>query len=68
MSIQSEFADWKANPVTKQVFLVLQTRENDIKDQLAESAGIDNLQDRYFAGYLAAIRDVVKMSVEDVNE
>ena len=61
---KSEFTDWKQHPVTKQVFLQFQVREQELKDRLAVEAGTDPLSDRYFVGYLAAVRDLYLVDYE----
>lgn len=65
MSLKAEFADWKSHPITKRVFEGLREQENLMKEMLAESAGIDSLEDRYRAGYIAALRDVFLVRLED---
>lgn len=64
----SEFSDWKTHPVTKVVFEALQLREKELTESLVSSAGTDSLEDRYKAGYIAALRDVYLITVEDVQE
>ncbi len=46
----------------------LNERATAITEYLQESAGLDSLSDRYKAGYLAAVRDVVHTSVEEISE
>lgn len=65
MSIKSEFLDWKQHPITKRVFAGLQEQENLIAEELVASAGIDSLEDRFKSGYIAALRDVYLVRLED---
>lgn len=65
MSLKAEFVDWKSHPITKRVFDGLREQENLMKEMLVESAGIDPSEDRYRAGYIAALRDVYLVRLED---
>lgn len=57
MSLTSEFSDWKNHPITKRVFQELKETERRIAEQLTVEAGIDPLENRFKAGYIAALRD-----------
>lgn len=65
MSSKADFIDWKSHPVTKQVFDGLREQELNVMETLAVSAGTDPLQDRYHAGYIAALRDFYLIRLED---
>ena len=65
MSIKSEFLDWKQHPITKRVFAGLQEQEASMAEQLVSSAGVDSLEDRFKSGYIAALRDVYLIRLED---
>ena len=64
----SEFSDWKSHPVTKKVFEALQVREKELTEALVTSAGESSTDDRFKAGYIAALRDIYLITVEDVQE
>lgn len=68
MSIKSEFLDWKQHPITKRVFAGLQEQEQSMAEQLVSSAGIDSLEDRFKSGYIAALRDVYLIRLEDEED
>ena len=68
MNIKSEFLDWKQNPITKRVFAGLQEQEGIMAEQLVSSAGIDCLEDRFKSGYIAALRDVYLIRLEDEED
>jgi len=68
MSIKSEFLDWKQHPITKRVFAGLQEQEGMMAEQLVSAAGIDSLEDRYKSGYIAALRDVYLIRLEDEED
>lgn len=59
MISKSEFIDWKNSPVTEQVFKLLQQRKDALVESLAETAGLNPIQDRYYAGYIAALNEVL---------
>lgn len=64
MSSKQDFLDWKQHPITKATFAALRQREDDIKDALADSAGLNPLEDSFRRGYIAAIRDVYLTDLE----
>lgn len=65
MSLKQDFLDWKQHPITKAVFAELKQREDDLKDALAVSAGLDPKEDSYRRGYIAAVRDFYLTTLED---
>ena len=65
MSSKADFIDWKSHPVTKQVFDGLRQQEAPVVETLTVSAGVDPLQDRFHAGYIAALRDFYLIRLED---
>lgn len=68
MSLKQDFLDWKSHPVTKRVFDGLKEQEALFVEQLAQSAGIDSNEDRFRAGYIAALRDVYLIRLEDEGD
>ena len=68
MSLKQDFLDWKSHPVTKRVFEGLKEQEALMQEQLAQSAGIDSSEDRYRVGYIAALRDVYLIRLEDEGD
>lgn len=43
-------------------------RKQALLDELAEQAGINPLQDRYHAGYIAAANDLLNTSAEELTD
>jgi hypothetical protein len=68
MSSKSDFIDWKSHPMTKAVFAALKEREDSVKETLAQTAGENSSMDRYYVGYIAALRDVYLVDSDDVKE
>lgn len=68
MTIKSEFLDWKQHPITKRVFAGLLEQEQSITEQLITSAGVDPAEDRFKSGYIAALRDVYLIRLEDEED
>jgi hypothetical protein len=68
MSLKSEFADWKTHPITKRVFEGLREQEQIQLEQLAVSAGVEPTDDRFKVGYIAALRDVYLIRLEDEED
>lgn len=64
----SDFSDWKQHPITKRVFAGLQEQEQTITEQLVVSAGSVPQEDRFKAGYIAALRDVYLIRLEDEGD
>jgi hypothetical protein len=62
---KEEFADWKANLVTKAFFEAAEQRVEDAKEILAGSAGNDSNQDCYLRGFIQAYREMQDFRVED---
>ncbi len=63
---QSDFNDWKAQPVTRAFFLAAQERIEECKDVLSYSAGTDQAQDRLLVGLITAYREIIEFRVDDV--
>lgn len=46
----------------------LQERANILIEELQEQAGVDSGRDRYIAGYLAAVKDILNTTYEEIEE
>jgi hypothetical protein len=64
---QSDFINWKTDPVTEAFFQSIVYRIEDAKDTLSTSAGIDPDTDNWFRGFIAGQRDVLDVRIEDVD-
>lgn len=64
---KTEYVDWKSNPVTEEVFEELSQRVEGLKAELAGSAGLDPLFDRFRAGAIQAFTDVLNTSYEEAE-
>jgi len=64
----ADFYDWKRHPMTQVVMSEFAAKVADIKEQLAETAGVDPARDRYYTGYIAAFNDILRMEYNEVNE
>jgi hypothetical protein len=62
------FRDWKKQGITKAVFQGLQERKEALQEELGQAAGINPLQDRFAAGYIAAVNDILNISLDDIQE
>lgn len=68
MSVNKEsFRDWKANPVTKEVFNGFKDQILKLQEQLGGQAGIDPLQDRWVAGVIAGYKDLILVEYDEVT-
>lgn len=56
---QSDFIDWKSNPVTKAFFNTVHNRIESLKDELGYQAGYSPIHDGRRAGAIQALRDVL---------
>lgn len=64
---KNDFIDWKSNPVTKAVMNELDARIQAVAGLLADSAGLDSLNDRFRVGYIQAYRDTIAITIDDVE-
>ncbi len=64
---KNDFIDWKSNPVTKAVMNELDARIQAVAGTLADSAGLDPLNDRFRVGYIQAYRDTIAITIDDVE-
>ena len=65
---KSDFIDWKNNPITKQVFNLLQERVAGLKDELVGSVINDSIElSTAKAGAIMAYRDILDIEYEDTN-
>jgi hypothetical protein len=68
MSVTKDsFRDWKANPVTKAVFVELSERIQNIRADLGNTAGLDPIGDRYRAGAIQAYMDILNIDFDEVK-
>ncbi len=65
---QSEFIDWKINPVTQAFFEAANERIEESKELLSVSAGLDTNQDRFLVGMIQAYRELQDFRIEDIND
>jgi hypothetical protein len=64
---KSDFNDWLSNSVTKAYFSAITERIEEAKDVLAESAGLDGIQDNFYRGFIYAYRELKTFKLEDVE-
>ena len=65
---QSDFDNWKQDPVTKAFFLACNERIEDAKDLLAVQAGLDHAQDNFLRGFIQAYRETTQFRIDDLQE
>lgn len=63
-----DFIDWKSQLITKAVFAEMDKKIQGIAGELATSAGLDPLFDRYRAGIIQGVVDIMNMEAADVVE
>jgi hypothetical protein len=59
------FYDWKALSITQVIIAELQKRVENYLEELAQSAGVDPLEDRRKCGIIAAYREIINIHEED---
>ena len=57
---KEEFVEWRQSPVTKQFLEFVRKQISEAKEALAETAGLDPLQDRHLVGGIDALKDVLE--------
>lgn len=65
---ETEFKDWKASPVTKQVFTSIAKRIYDLQVDLGTSAGIDVREDAKKVGAIQAYTDLLEIEFEEESQ
>jgi hypothetical protein len=63
----SDFLNWQQEPVTQAFYEAMQLRIEDCKDILSSSAGIDQINDNFNRGFIAAYTEALDFRVEDVE-
>lgn len=61
---KEDFAAWKQDPVTEAFFEVCEQRIQDMKDILADTAGIDQVNDNHNRGFIKAYQEVLQVDFE----
>jgi hypothetical protein len=64
----SDFNNWKQDSVTEAFMQVVYERMEDCKNHLSVTAGLDSIEDNKTRGYLLALRDILQLSFDDVQE
>lgn len=67
MITKGDFLEWKANPVTKKLFIILEQWIEIGKEELSTSAGENPLTDRERVGKLNAFKDVLGVNSDDLE-
>ena len=65
---KEEFIEWLTYPTTKAVFRALKSRIRDREFELGQSAGLDPLHDRFVSGGIAAMKNIVLIDWQDVED
>lgn len=65
---KDEFADWKAQDITKAFFAAAEQRIEDAKDILADTAGKEPDNDNFFRGFIHAYRELQDFRIDDMEE
>lgn len=65
---QTDFENWKADPVTKAFLFAAQERIEDAKNVLSVQAGFDPKEDNYMRGVIQAYREMQDFRIDDFEE
>lgn len=68
MTDPDEFKDWKASPITKQVFTTIANRIHDLQVDLGSSAGLDAREDAKKVGAIQAYTDLLDIEFEEESQ
>ena len=63
-----EYQEWKAHVVTKAFMQAAQERIYDAVMSLSVSAGMDEKQDNFMRGFIAAYRELEGFRIDDLQE
>ena len=67
MVTKEEYLDWKRNPVTKALNSALIERINDGAKELAGSAGLNPLEDRFKCGIIHAYHEILTVELDELE-
>jgi len=62
---ESDFLNWKSDPVTQAFFQACEERVEDAKEMLATSAGMDSVNDSVYRGFILAYREMQEFRIDD---
>ena len=62
---ESDFLNWKSDPVTQAFFQACEERVEDAKEMLATSAGMDSVNDSVYRGFILAYREMQDFRIEN---
>lgn len=65
---KEDYANWKADPVTKGFFDACKERVEEAKEILATQAGEDSNRDNFFRGLIFAYREIESFHIDDLTE
>lgn len=68
MISSSDFYNWRNDPVTKAFFDACLTREQEAKESLATTAGMDQNEDNFMRGFIRAYVEIQTVTFGDVEE
>jgi len=57
--------DWKNLAITQEIMLEFKRRQDWLRDQLAEQAGIDSITDREKVGAIKAYQDMLDIELDE---
>ena len=65
---KSEWQAWKADPITRAFYQASYERIAEVKDILANYAGIDSVNDNFNRGFIRAYVEMLDFRVDDLQE
>lgn len=57
--------DWKNHEITQVIFKELKSRQEHLRDELSQTAGVDPLMDRWKCGVIAAYEDILSIELDE---
>jgi hypothetical protein len=64
----SDFQNWKSDPVTQAFMTACEERVEDAKEVLANSAGLDPINDNVYRGFILAYREMQDFRIDGLGE
>lgn len=58
-------SEWKSFSITQEIMAEFKRRQAFLKEQLADQAGKDPLEDRWKAGVIAAYQDIIDIELDE---
>lgn len=64
---KDDFVGWKTSLITQAVFMAINNRIEELKEELAQQAGVASYRDGKNVGAIQALRDILDIDFEEIK-